>query len=67
MSNSRSSQQLVHEATKRPEVHSFVMAFVEDDLRSHVLRGSAESPGLITRVQLLGETEIYQLNVTVNS
>ena len=42
------------------------MALVEDDLRSHVLRGPTEGPGLIAGVELLGETKIYQLDVAVN-
>ena len=65
--HSRSSQQFVHETTKRPEVHSFVMTLVEDNLRSHVLRGPTEGPGLIAGVELLGETKVYQLDVTINS
>ena len=42
------------------------MTLVEDDLRSHVLRGPTERPGLIAGVELLGETKIDQLDVAVN-
>ena len=65
--NSRSSQQFIHEASQRPEVHGFVVTFVEDDLRSHVLRGATEGPGLAAGVKLLGETKIYKLHISVNS
>ena len=43
------------------------MSRVRDDLGRDVFRGSAEGPGLIAGVELLGETKIYQLNVAVNS
>ena len=43
------------------------MAFVEDDLGRHVLRGPTEGPGLIAGVQPLGETKIYQLDIAVHS
>ena len=56
-----------YEDAEGPDVGPQVVALVGDDLRRHVLRGPTEGPGLIAGVKLLGETKIYQLDVTINS
>lgn len=35
------------------------MAFVEDDLRGHILWGPTERPGLLATSDLFGETKIH--------
>ena len=62
---SRSSQQLVHQDPERPEVHGPVVSLVEDDLRSHVLRGPTERPGLTTAVNVLRKAKIDHFNVAL--
>ena len=52
------SKQLKHQDAQRPEVHTEVVAFVEEDLRGHVLRGPAEGPGLLAASDLLGKTKV---------
>ncbi len=52
------SKELKHQDAQRPEVHTEVVAFVENDLRRHVLRCPAEGPGLLTTSDLLGKTKV---------
>lgn len=52
-------QQLVHQDSKRPVVSWHVVALVEDDLWSNILRCSAECPRLLTDTNLLGKTEVH--------
>ena len=62
----RSGEELVHEDAHGPVVDGPVVPLVEDDLRSHVLRGPAEGPRLTTRIHVLWETEIHQLDVALS-
>lgn len=55
-------QQLVHEDSQGPIVCRHIVAFVEDDLWSHVLRSPAERPRLFAHADLLGKTKIHLKN-----
>ncbi len=44
-------EQLEHEHTQGPIVCADVVAFVENDLRGHVLGGAAESPSLTANLR----------------
>ena len=52
-------KELEHENSKRPEVDGEIMAFVEYDLRRHVLRSTAERPRLTTLTDLFRKPEIH--------
>ena len=60
----RSGQQLVHQYSQSPEVHGPVVSLVEDDLGGNVLRRPTEGPRLTASLQLLGEAEVHQLDIT---
>lgn len=53
------AEQLKNQDPQRPAVGGAVVAFVQDDLRGHVLRGPAERPRLLTQTHLLGETKVH--------
>lgn len=57
--SSPARQQLVHQDAQRPVVCGDVVTFVENDLRSDVLRRSAERPRLLTDTDLLGESKVH--------
>ena len=56
--HSPAGEELEHQDAQRPEVHAEVVAFVEDDLRGHVLRGPTERPGLLATSDLLGKSKV---------
>lgn len=53
-----SSEQLKHQDTQRPEVHTEVVALVKDDLRGHILWSPTEGPGLLATSHLFGKTKV---------
>ena len=55
------SEQLKHEDAQTPVVCRDVVTFVQDDLRSHVLRGAAECPRLTSVTHALGEPKVNLL------
>lgn len=56
--NSRASEQLVEQDPNAPVINGAVVALVEDDLWRHVLRRSAEGPGLAAHAQVFAEPEV---------
>ena len=54
-----SNQELKHQDAQGPEVHTEAVAFVEDDLWSHVLRRPTEGPRPLARLDLLGKAKVH--------
>jgi hypothetical protein len=54
-----SNQELKHQDAQGPEVHAEAVAFVEDDLWSHVLRRPTEGPRPLARLDLLGKAKVH--------
>lgn len=57
--SSPACQQLIHQYAQRPVVCRYIMTLIEDDLWSHILRGSTESPSLLTDANFLGKTKVH--------
>ncbi len=57
-------QQLEHEHAERPIVRADVVTFIKDHFRRNILRGSAESPGFASGLELFREAEIDQLDIS---
>ena len=62
----RSGEQLIHEDAHGPVVYGPVVPLVENDLWRHVFWRAAEGPRLTTRLHVLREPKVHQLDVALS-